>query len=106
MVKNKLRNLKRNYCIIDLYTQQNFTCYKVKRVGTNFIALSICSSDKNLLLFVIDQMCSHKLNVNWTDLLLWLWQDGYVLYAYDKIEFISDFLVLFRIDVYMQSMYA
>ena len=51
-------------------------------------------------------MCSHKLNVNWTDLLLWLWQDEYVLYAYDKIEFISDFLVLFRIDVYMQSMYA
>ena len=74
--------------------------------NANFIALSICSSDKNLLLFVIDQMCSHKLNVNWTDLLLWLWQDGYVLYAYDKIEFISDFLVLFRIDVYMQSMYA
>ena len=74
--------------------------------NANFIALSICSSDKNLLLFVIDQMCSHKLNVNWTDLLLWLWQDEYVLYAYDKIEFISDFLVLFRIDVYMQSMYA
>ena len=38
--------------------------------NANFIALSICSSDKNLLLFVIDQMCSHKLNVNWTDLLL------------------------------------
>ena len=74
--------------------------------NANFIALSICSSDKNLLLFVIDQMCSHKLNVNWTDLLLWLWQDGYVLYAYDKIELISDFLVLFRIDVYMQSLYA
>ena len=74
--------------------------------NANFIALSICSSDKNLLLFVIDQMCSHKLNVNWTDLLLWLWQDEYVLYAYDKIELISDFLVLFRIDVYMQSMYA
>ena len=80
-------------------------CYN-QQDDANFIQLSICSSDKNLLLFVIDQMCSHQLNVNWTDLLLWLWQDGYVLYAYDKIEFISDFLVLFRIDVYMQSMYA
>ena len=92
-----------------IYMHIFFTCYKVfyfLLIATNFIALSICSSDKNLLLFVIDQMCSHKLNVNWTDLLLWLWQDGYVLYAYDKIELISDFLVLFRIDVYMQSMYA
>ena len=66
----------------------------------------ICYSDQNLLLFVIDQMCSHLLNVNWTNLLFWLWQNGYVLYAYDKIKLISDFLVPFRIDVCMRSMYA